>query len=156
MNIEDYIAEHKDVPFTDLPFNELDNGLLSELAYMDFGGVFHDTETMVSIGDVTDRYFAEHSAEQIRKEGVFWQLAPLLLLPMKEGVRFRDIKNEQDGFLYGVCPSLVVGQTTCNASVFDSLLVSFFFNSLSQKVRAIACFSRQARLSVVADACSFA
>lgn len=92
MNIEDYIAEQKDVPFTDLPFNEVDNGLLSELAYMDFGGVFHDTETMVSIGDVTDRYFAEHSAEQIRKEGVFWQLAPLLLLPMKEGVRFRDIK----------------------------------------------------------------
>ena len=55
-------------------------------------------------------------------------------------VRFRDIKNEQDGFLMAFALHSAVGQTTCNVSVFDSLLVSFFFNSLSQKVRAIACF----------------
>ena len=55
-NIEDYIAWRGDLSFDVDPFNEVDNLILSELAYSDFGGIVSDSKKdEISIKDVAKK-----------------------------------------------------------------------------------------------------
>lgn len=94
MTIEDYIKEQKDVPFSALPFHDVDNTVLAELAYIDFDGIFHNEEENrngLPLAEVSRRFFATHDAEEIDKKAKFCDRAPLLMREMAKGERFRDM-----------------------------------------------------------------
>jgi hypothetical protein len=52
--VSDYLDWSGDISFSDDPFNEVDNVLLSLIAYVDFEGVL-DEEKGMSIGEVCRR-----------------------------------------------------------------------------------------------------
>ena len=55
-NILDYLDWRGDIPFSVDPFNEVDNLLLSELAYVNFPDI-PDDGAAVPLSDVSDVYF---------------------------------------------------------------------------------------------------
>ena len=54
-NIFDYLEWRGDVPFSTDPFNEVDNLVLSELAYADFEGVVTPQGEPVSVRTVREQ-----------------------------------------------------------------------------------------------------
>ena len=92
-NIEDYIAWRGDLSFDVDPFNEVDNLILSELAYSDFGGIVSDSKKdEISIKDVANKFFELHTEEEIMDSIMNVKVAPLYLRPMAESERFSKIK----------------------------------------------------------------
>ena len=53
-NIFDYLHWRADVPFSAAPFNDVDNLILSELVYTDFGGIVSDDGSAVSLAEARD------------------------------------------------------------------------------------------------------
>ena len=72
------------------PFNEVDNLLLSELSYTDFEGVF-DEDREYSLRETVERYFAIHTEEEVQARTSFIGHAPLLMKPMAQSERFRNL-----------------------------------------------------------------
>lgn len=94
MNIFDYLTWRGDVPFSIDPFNEVDNLVLCQLAYTDFGDVLEAGESC-PLCEVARRFFAKHTREEIINTPSFYARAPLLMEGMVAGARFQDlyIKN---------------------------------------------------------------
>ena len=91
-NIFDYLTWRGDVPFSVDPFNEVDNLVLSELAYTDFDGIVPQGGAAVSLQTVCDAFFARHTEEELLSLRDYTAKAPLLLRGMLSGERFRDAK----------------------------------------------------------------
>ncbi len=91
-NLFDYLEWRGDIPFSADPFNEVDNLVLSELAYADFEGVVTPWGDPVSVRTVRDRYFRLHTREEVRARRPFIGPAPLLLDPLADSVRYRDMR----------------------------------------------------------------
>ena len=91
-NIFDYLEWRGDVPFSTDPFNEVDNLVLAELAYTDFDGVVAPQGEPVSVRAVRDRYFRLHTRAEVRGRRTFTGPAPLLLDPLADSVRYRDMR----------------------------------------------------------------
>ena len=49
MNIFGYLEYRGDVPLRDAPFNDVDNLILAELSYTDFGGIVPEDGREISI-----------------------------------------------------------------------------------------------------------
>lgn len=101
MNIFDYLKWRGDVPFAVSPFNDVDNLVLAELAYTDFGGIVPEDGGTVPIRKAHDMYFALHSREEIARSGSYTAPAPLLMDEMCRGQRFAGTelalyRNERD------------------------------------------------------------
>ena len=78
--------------FTD-PFNEVDNLILAQLAYVDFDGIVPENrEAKIAIGDVCRLYWEMHTEEEIKKRQSFVRMSPFLLKPVAESRRFRKMK----------------------------------------------------------------
>ena len=54
MNLFDYLLWRGDIPFSVDPFNEVDNLVLSELAYSDFSGIVPEAGSPVALPDAFD------------------------------------------------------------------------------------------------------
>lgn len=94
MTILEYVIDQKDVPFAELPFHDVDNTVLAELAYIDYDEVFQSEEENrngLPLEEVSRRFFATHDAEEIEKNAKFCDRAPLLLREMAKGARFCDM-----------------------------------------------------------------
>lgn len=91
-DIFDYLDWRGDVPFTADPFNEVDNLVLSELAYTDFEGVLSDSFRKISIRTADTRYFNMHSREEAQNSSNHFVKAPVLMDGMLSGRRFCDMK----------------------------------------------------------------
>ena len=87
-NIFDYLEWRGDVPFDEDPFNEVDNLVLSELAYVSFEGIVPCDGTSVPVADVREAFFAAHPRELIREDSSHIVKAPLLMDGMASGRRF--------------------------------------------------------------------
>ncbi len=87
-NIFDYLSWRSDVPFSADPFNEVDNLILSELAYAKFDGIVPGDGTQMTLEEVCRRYFAIHKKEEILQDKAYTAPAPLLMEKMLEGERF--------------------------------------------------------------------
>ena len=60
-NILDYLIWRGDLTLAERPFNEVDNLILSELCYLDFGGIVPEPFTdAVSLREAAERYFSLH------------------------------------------------------------------------------------------------
>lgn len=89
-NILDYIMWRSDVPLKKDPFNEIDNLVFAELAYMDTEGIVG--EKPVPIKDVCDAYFERFGFDEIVSRKSYCALAPFLMKEMLEGERFNQVK----------------------------------------------------------------
>ena len=92
MELMDYIEWRNDVSFRAAPFNEIDNVLLSYLAYADFGELLQEEKRRVSIETCLKRFCEKHDLANVRESKLFIERAPLLLEEMVRGARFRGTK----------------------------------------------------------------
>ena len=92
MELMDYLKWRNDVSLRAAPFNEIDNVLLSYLAYADFGELLHEPKRHVSIEICFKRFLEKHDPAEVRESKHFIERAPLLLEDMVCGARFRGTK----------------------------------------------------------------
>lgn len=92
MELMDYLKWRNDVSLKAAPFNEIDNVLLSYLAYVDFGELLHEPKRRVSIETCFKRFCKKHDLASVRESKLFIERAPLLLEDMVCGARFRGTK----------------------------------------------------------------
>ncbi|WP_314913074.1 Mbeg1-like protein [Stomatobaculum longum] len=92
MELFDYLKWRNDVSLRAAPFNEIDNVLLSYLAYADFGELLHEPKRRVSIETCFKRFCKKHDLANVRESKLFIERAPLLLEDMVCGARFRGTK----------------------------------------------------------------
>ena len=92
MELMDYLKWRNDVSFSVAPFNEIDNVILSYLAYVDFGELLHEQKRHVSIETCFKRFLEKHDPAEVRESKHFIERAPLLLEDMVCGARFRGTK----------------------------------------------------------------
>ena len=90
-NINDYIDWRGDVPFELSPFNEVDNLILSELVYTDFGGIVpSDFNHTITIAKARQKYFKKNKDSDTSQVSSL-KMAPTLMQHMEGSVRFDDI-----------------------------------------------------------------
>ena len=89
-SIFDYLEWRGDIPFDEDPFNEVDNLVLSELAYTCFEGVVPYDGEAAPLSEVRKEYFRKHPRRLIRDDSVHQVKAPLLMDGMMSGRRFAD------------------------------------------------------------------
>ena len=92
MELFDYLKWRNDVSLKTAPFNEIDNVILSYLAYADFGELLHEPKRHVSIETCLKRFCEKHDMAEVRESKHFIERAPLLLEDMVCGARFRGTK----------------------------------------------------------------
>ena len=92
MELMDYLKWRNDVSLRAAPFNEIDNVVLSYLAYADFGELLHEPKRHVSIETCFKRFCEKHDMAEVRESKHFIERAPLLLEEMVRGARFRGTK----------------------------------------------------------------
>ena len=92
MELMDYLKWRNDVSLRAAPFNEIDNVVLSYLAYVDFGELLHEPKRHVSIETCFKRFCEKHDLAEVRESKHFIERAPLLLEDMVCGARFRGTK----------------------------------------------------------------
>lgn len=94
-NMMDYLDWRGDIPFSKDPFNEVDNLVLSEIAYTDFEGIVPAPGHFKSIRlkDASKRFFELHSEEELlRPEAPTISKAPFLMKKAAESKRFSNIR----------------------------------------------------------------
>ena len=92
-SIIEYLNWRGDLPFSIEPFNEVDNVILAQLAYVDFDGIVMSArEDKIPVGEVCSRYWEMHTEEEIRNRQSFVRLSPFLLKPVAESRRFEQTK----------------------------------------------------------------
>ena len=82
----------RDLSLAAAPFNEVDNLILAELSFVDFGGIVPPPGkgSAVPLHEAARRYFAAHPREEIHMGVLVPRQIPDLLEAMAESVRFRD------------------------------------------------------------------
>ncbi len=92
MNIFDYLSWRCDVPFSDAPFNLVDNLILSELIYTDFGGIVPESGAQVELREACKRFFELHDRYEIAARTSYTARAPFLMEYMLQGCRFSSVR----------------------------------------------------------------
>ena len=89
----DYLKWRGDLTFDQDPFNEVDNLILAQLAYVDYEEIVPETrENAVPISEVSLKYWEIHTEEEIRKRESFVKLSPFLLKPVAGSRRFEKTR----------------------------------------------------------------
>lgn len=92
-NMEDYLVWRGDLTFFQAPFNDVDNLILSQLAYVDWKGVIPEagTKTGISLQWAAEKFFELHSEEELLKVKSFIANAPLFMKNVANTRRFGNI-----------------------------------------------------------------
>ena len=90
-NIFDYLRWRGDLTLSADPFNEVDNLVLAELAYTQFGGIVPGDGTGVPLREVRDEFFTLNSRAEIERSDDVLIRTALLMDGMVTGDRFGDI-----------------------------------------------------------------
>lgn len=89
MNIIDYLKWRGDLSFKASPFNEVDNVVISQMAYTNFDEYFKYKDSY-TIKELSELFFNDHSDEEIMASKSFVKLAPFVLREMANSIRFKD------------------------------------------------------------------
>lgn len=89
MNIIDYLKWRGDLSFKASPFNEVDNVVISQMAYTNFDEYFKHKDSY-TIKELSELFFNDHSDEEIMASKSFVKLAPFVLREMANSIRFKD------------------------------------------------------------------
>lgn len=88
-NIFDYLKWRGDLTFLQDGFNEIDNLLLSFLAYVNLDGLSVGAgEAPVTVSELSRRFFVLHSEAELEADKSFIRLAPYVLKQMAESKRY--------------------------------------------------------------------
>lgn len=88
-NIFDYLKWRGDLTFLQDGFNEIDNLLLSFLAYVNLDGLSVGAgEAPVTVNELSRRFFVLHSEAELEADKSFIRLAPYVLKQMAESNRY--------------------------------------------------------------------
>ena len=89
MNIIDYLKWRGDLLLKASPFNEVDNLIISQMAYTCFDEYFKlkDSYTILELSNL---FFNDHTDEEIMASKSFVKLAPFVLREMANSIRFKD------------------------------------------------------------------
>ncbi|MDO4621002.1 MAG: DUF2974 domain-containing protein, partial [Lachnospiraceae bacterium] len=93
-NILEYLDWRGDLSFEADPFNEVDNLILTALAYTEFDGIVPGPEEDSAIGiqEANDRFWSVHTREEVEKATTFYKDAPFLLEKMAASERFKNLQ----------------------------------------------------------------
>lgn len=92
-NIDDYLDWRADVSLEASPFNEVDNAILSILAYTEFEGVLDEPGCgKMTIENVTKKFFELHTDEELNASPSPNKDAPFLLRKMAGSNRYKGTK----------------------------------------------------------------
>lgn len=89
MNIIDYLKWRGDLSLKPSPFNEVDNLIISQMAYTGFDEYFKLKDSY-TISELSDLFFNDHTDEEIMASKSFVKLAPFVLREMANSIRFKD------------------------------------------------------------------
>ena len=92
-NIFDYLEWRGDITFDEDPFNEVDNLVLSELAYACFEGIVPYDGEAAPLSEVRKEYFRKHPRRLIRDDSVHQVKAPLLMDGMMSWTSWTRMKR---------------------------------------------------------------
>lgn len=92
-DIMDYLLWRGDLSFDQSPFNEVDNLILCQIAYVNFNGIVPgiSAATSLSLEQASDLFHQMHTEKELAEDKSFIRLAPLLLKRAATTKRFKDI-----------------------------------------------------------------
>lgn len=124
-NLSDYLDWRSDISMDQDPFNEVDNLLLSYLVYTDFTGIVPTGGLSESVGiaEVTKRYFAKYTDEEIMSSPELTKTSVYLLKKMVHTKRFGKLKfaayrqmTDVDSITQFAAISYILPDRTCFAA----------------------------------------
>ena len=80
-NVSDYLKWRGDLDFSQAPFNDVDNLILAQIAYVDFTDIVPAPGSIetITIAEAADTFFDTHDEKEIKKCKSFIGKAPYLL-----------------------------------------------------------------------------
>lgn len=92
-NVNDYLEWRGDIPFTCMPFNEVDSLVLSILSYTDFSDIVPGPESAskVTLKYAFEKFFEKNKKEDILAKKTETKYAPFLMEKMVDSARFGDM-----------------------------------------------------------------
>ncbi len=93
-NIIDYINSYGKYTFMQKQFNEVDNVIFSQIAYIDFMEIAppYGTEAAITIKEASKLYFNKHPHTQMYQSKEMFRFAPLVLEAMAKSARFQNAR----------------------------------------------------------------
>ncbi len=92
MNMLDYLAWRGDLTFAQSEFNEVDNLILCYLVYVNLDGAAPGIgENTMTVRDLSERFFEQHTEKELKKDKSFIRLAPKVLKAMASTERFGNL-----------------------------------------------------------------
>ncbi len=93
-NLMDYLEWRGDVSFATDPFNEVDNLILAELAYVDFSSCVPGmaSERRVSIREAAEWFWSQHTREEVLASRTLYHMAPMILEKLPDAPRFAGVE----------------------------------------------------------------
>lgn len=93
-NMVDYLEWRGDLSFRTSGFNEVDNLLLAQLAYVDFEDIIpgEDSEESITLKAASEKFWSENEEEDILAKVSMTKFAPFLMRQMAETRRFKNLK----------------------------------------------------------------
>ena len=90
-NILDYLDWRGDVPFSVDPFNEVDNLVFAQAAYVLLDGIL-DEEGRISPADAAEAFFERFTREEVERDHIRHKDAPFLLEKMAKATRYQGLE----------------------------------------------------------------
>lgn len=88
-NMLDYLKWRGDLSLLSVPFCEPDNLILSYLAYVNLDDIAPAAGCpFISVKEASDRFFAQHSQEELKNDRSFIHMAPYVMKEMAQTCRF--------------------------------------------------------------------
>ena len=93
-DIMEYLLWRGDITFDQSPFNDVDNLILSQIAYVNFDHIVPgiDDATSLSLEEASKLFHQMHSEKELEEDKSFIRLAPLLLKRAATTNRFKAIR----------------------------------------------------------------
>lgn len=94
MNMFDYLEWRGDLTFDVSEFNDVDNLILSQIAYVGFKGVIPEAGQSgdISLKNAADYFFQLHTEEELKKDKSFIAGAPFLMREAAKTERFGNVR----------------------------------------------------------------
>lgn len=92
-NVDDYLQWRGDLTFEQSGFNDVDNLILSQLAYVDWKGIIPKmgTKAGITLAAAADRFFEMNSDEELLKVKSFIAEAPFFMRRVAKTKRFKHV-----------------------------------------------------------------
>lgn len=93
-DIRDYLEWRGDLSFKEAAFNEVDNLILSQLAYVNFDGIVPGVayDEVVTLEAACELFFKINDEKKVLKQKSFTKLATLMMKQMVQSERFKKLK----------------------------------------------------------------